>query len=57
MPQGKLAGCTVLQNDVSLNYTTHYLSWGMLPSAAVRVTPYDSINVLGALKMMGSLVY
>jgi len=38
MPQGKLAGCTVLQTDVTLNYTTHYLSWGMTPSSAASLT-------------------
>jgi len=36
MPQGKLAGCTVRQTDVTLNYTTHYLSWGMLSSSAAN---------------------
>ena len=38
MPQGKLAGCTVLQIDVTLNYTTHYLSWDMLLFSGASVT-------------------
>jgi len=45
MPQGKLAGCTVLQIDVTLNYTTHYLSWDMLPSFISSLTRAISTTV------------
>ncbi|KAI8484117.1 hypothetical protein Bbelb_380710 [Branchiostoma belcheri] len=45
MPQGELAGCTVISNDVLLNYTTYYLTSGApLSGIPAALTPAPSLS-------------